>query len=504
MIRAEEENRERQRQEQEAYERKMSAARNQRKHTLEQRLKDICDELNELKEKLSSVEVTLVVDNVAATRQSCRDQSSQIDSYEDKLNRVLAEVHSVENSPADSTVLTQVELIKSFVGYLMGKVGEKKREIRRKETLVARLAECEANLTSYVTLAKQLSTSGPKTTSSSGCVENRGDLQGRIESIESIERSVRDCLKQIAEIRGQFHSVCEESSSSKSPRDEIHETVMKPLSQQSSYLRMYLTDLDEFSIKLAGLKDYLKVELNWDSLVGEMKSGTARLTSDLVADQERFTALRDKLARKMSQSSDLFVLGASLFDRSSRTAESVSSGQDDDRLVVSSVAQEFDELRVILNDLARFLNETCMLIECARHRLDKMGSLESRTNELLNEIELVERMANEFEKDNEDEGESCGAAAEDMVRLNKARLERIVELKKALRAIMDEKDMLAADTSDYSGDAGQKAEFDARIRTVTNSTMTDFNNRLDGLIKFAKERFAYFEVMHLVIPPLPL
>lgn len=268
--------------------------------------------------------------------------------------------------------------------------------------------------------------------------------------------------------------------------------------------------------------------MDWDNLLNQMKSGTIRLSSDLTSDHEYYTNLRDKLACRVAQSSGLFVLGTNLFERLGTGRENDDDEQERDGshcsrrgrrrpVVVSSVAEEFESLRETLNDLARFLTETCMLIECARQRLDKLRSLEARINDLLNEIEQVERASTPAINTTGDENND----QDDLVRSNKARLEQIVELKKVLRAIIDEKDMLTAsglsdaeatsssdslaaivgDSRDSSGQEQQKqhhqhlkAEFDSRLRSITNATMSDLNTRLDGLIKYAKERFAYLEV----------
>lgn len=180
----------------------------ERKLRVEQRLKEICDELNVLKEKLSSSDVSFEEENSVHEP----NESVQIDTYEDELSRLRAEIQAIERNCApvdaasvfdllDQAISTQVELIKSFLNYLTGKVAERRKEMRRRDTLRVRLAECEANLTSYVELARQLLTANNGFNNEKLLVENRNDLQARIESIESIENSIRDSFKQIAEIR---------------------------------------------------------------------------------------------------------------------------------------------------------------------------------------------------------------------------------------------------------------------------------------------------------------
>ena len=125
-----------------------------------------------------------------------------------------------------------------------------------------------------------------------------------------------------------------------------------------------------------------------------------------------------------------------------------------------------------------------------------MSELEARANQILNEVDLVDKVS--VDSTNQQQQQQQQGEEDVVVRSIKARLERIVELKKALRSIADEKDMMvnesgeAADTRNVN--AADYKEFDSRLNRITNSVMCEISMRLDGLIKLAKERLAYLEV----------
>lgn len=227
MEEARKQEEERMRREQEEEEQRRRRLKQQyqqeKKLKLEQRLKEICDQLNRLKERMAASELLIEPSsNTAATNHA------EIDSFEHELNSIRDEIDHLEATSSaaaaaatnsdmfelviDQTILTQIELVKSFVNYLTGKLAEKRREARRFDALRVKLAECEANLARYVDLARQLITSNAEANSRAFFVESRGDLQSRIESIESIERSIHECLAQIAEIRCSFHHTSPNSS----------------------------------------------------------------------------------------------------------------------------------------------------------------------------------------------------------------------------------------------------------------------------------------------------
>lgn len=207
-----------------------------------------------------------------------------------------------------------------------------------------------------------------------------------------------------------------------------------------------------------------------------------QITSDILqssSDQpDRYSRLRDKLARRMAQSNDLFVLGSNLFGSNSS----------------SSIAQEFAQLRESINEASRYLTEMSAVVQCARLRHNKMSELEARANQILNEVDLVDKVSVDSSQQQQQGEEDV------VVRSIKARLERIVELKKALRSIADEKDMMVNESGDAADtrnvNAADYKEFDSRLNRITNSVMCEISMRLDGLIKLAKERLAYLEVQN--------
>lgn len=216
-----------------------------------------------------------------------------------------------------------------------------------------------------------------------------------------------------------------------------------------------------------------------------MRSNRApQITSDILqssSDQpDRYSRLRDKLARRMAQSNDLFVLGSNLFGSNSS----------------SSIAQEFAQLRESINEASRYLTEMSAVVQCARLRHNKLSELEARANQILNEVDLVDKVSvDSTSQQQQQQGEE-----DVVVRSIKARLERIVELKKALRSIADEKDMMVNESGDAvdtrNVNAADYKEFDSRLNRITNSVMCEISMRLDGLIKLAKERLAYLEVQN--------
>lgn len=448
----------------------------EQKLKLEERLKDMCAYLNKLKENIVAIETDEV-------DQKCQNEEiKQIEIYEQELNNFKIEVknmakhqqqqHMSTNTTSDpdslifelfdQAILTQVELIKSFINYLIGKLSEKKKDLLQKETIRSKLSEYERNLTSYIQLAKKYTINGEQNI----FIENRLDLQNRIESIESIENSIHNCLKQISELKKSYRNTSKDADLLKY-RIEIEANIIKPLSMHSSYLKSYLVDLDDFSFKLTSLKDFLKVELDLDTLLAEMESGP-HFSDDLYVDYERYSNLRDKLSKKMSQSCDLFMLGANLFEKSVGSHHHV---------IETCIAQDFVKTRNLVDDLLNFLNDTSRILECAKNRFEKLKHLESKLNNFLTELNQIEK-------------ENATSKNVDIVGLNKMKLEQIIELKKMFRSIVDEKELIK--------DQCDNTEFDLRLKELMDTKLFDLNAKLDDTIKYANEKASLYEVNKMI------
>lgn len=201
---------------------KLYEQQQEKKLRIEQALRDICDYLNQMKDNISEIEISLGEDNTGCSEVA--ESQQQIDSYERELDRLRSDISNLEKTHTQQLVddsqavaaahgfiennqahTAQIELVKSFVSYLSGKLTEKRNEMRRREALRVRLGECERNLTSYMELARQFVTDSVcRDDKVVMAMESRGDLIARIEAIESIERSIQECLRQINEIRTSF------------------------------------------------------------------------------------------------------------------------------------------------------------------------------------------------------------------------------------------------------------------------------------------------------------
>lgn len=146
----------------------------------------------------------------------------------------------------------------------------------------------------------------------------------------------------------------------KSQREFEVESILQSLTQQVSSLKAYLSDLDQFGEKFSSLKDFLITELDWDNLLAETTAKKIRhISQDLNSALDNYARLRDKLARRMSQSNDLFALASALFEQRRSTNE---------RPIIQGRALFFALKSFRVVNLNSKNHEMCSFFNCGRIR----------------------------------------------------------------------------------------------------------------------------------------
>lgn len=182
-----------------------------KKSKMESDLKNICENFNYLKEKINQV---------GELGQNEEDTKLLVSSLEKELKFLNIEVDdlsitcglALEGSSCnslDQATLTQFDLIKSFSCYLGNQLDDKKREFLQSLNKRAHVEECEKNLIKYIELALKFYKPTDSyldwlekdlkiklETNTVTYVESLSDIESRINSIESIEDSIGNCLKQ--------------------------------------------------------------------------------------------------------------------------------------------------------------------------------------------------------------------------------------------------------------------------------------------------------------------
>ena len=178
---------------------------------MESDLKNICENFNFLKEKINQVgELGQNEDETKLLIFSLEKELKHLNIEVDDLSITcgLAGDGSSYNS-LDQATLTQFDLIKSFACYLSNQLDDKNREFRLSLNKRAHVEECEKNLIKYIELALKFYKPTDSyldwlekdlkiklETNTVTYVESLSDIESRINSIESIEDSIGNCLKQ--------------------------------------------------------------------------------------------------------------------------------------------------------------------------------------------------------------------------------------------------------------------------------------------------------------------
>ena len=409
----------------------------ERKSKIETDLKDLCENFNYLKEKISQV---------GEIGQNERDTRLLILNLEKELKLLDVEardlsvtcglaVESTGNDTSlndsqyllnvlDQTTLTQFDLIKSFSTYLSAQLEQKNRDHQLKVNKKVQLAECEQNLLKYVELAikfykrpdcdlgcleEHFMTKLNQSEQRLSYVQSIGDLDTRIASISSIEDSINGCLKQMSEAGS---SACQ---------TQIENLVMQPLSTHCADLKKFSLEWKQFDEEFTCLRRFLTEEIRIEELI---KSGDKLpATPDPTALQNELikcTNQRQSLLNQLTESEDLFARGCSLFD--------ASLGQ---RLcvLVPNAAKEFNDTRDMVKEACRLLDDKCTCIDYVLKSQERIKELEYNIAKIKCDLDYME-------------SEPLESGSSQTLAEAKNKLEMLANYKLQFKSITDEKEML--------------------------------------------------------------
>ena len=425
-------------------------AKHEKKLKLEYKLKEICESFNSLKERinqLNSIEHVYGVTNEETVH-------SFINDYEAELRRLNSEIEtmSFENykesanefgifNGLDQATQTQFDLIKSFSTYLNAQLELKKSDFHKRKQIHAKLAEYEQNLAKFIELALKFNSQTDKgsedqASTKATYVEDLNDLENRIDSIQSIEDSIQNCLEKIGELRDASASISsseheiEPNFANYRDKFEIESRVLQPLSSHRADLKHFLIQWNLFNEEFDAFITYLKTdrqmsELNYrhDSLEDSIGKDE-RFIEDVYgnekyaqAELQKFASIREKFVNKLNEVDNLFIKGASLFDPS--------YGQ---RVLAPNATKEFNEIREFIKGVDKFLEEKCAVLKFVCKQQEKMRCLES-------DLSAVNFELDEMYTENLSDP---GFNKSDLISLLKFKLEKLAELKKRVKMVVHE------------------------------------------------------------------
>lgn len=468
--------------------------RNQEKLKLEFDLKEICEALNNLKEKINSIQ-NEDFNQELKIGELIRAYESELNVLDDQVLNLYNQSTNLENKTVnptnsdyylfdslDQATLTQFELIRSFLSYLNSQIDTKKKELNRRIDIKSKLNELEANLEKYVELAVKFK----EESDSSLYVQNILDLENRIESIESIENSIQNSFKQIIELYKQTNNilVAEKFNLKKL---EIELNTVQPLLMHLARLKQYLSQWKHFELNFSELKEFLREKVRLNELM-DIKN-TENLSSNVKMQNlddefEKYSNLRENLVKKLTESDELFLLGTNLFN--------ISHGQQPCVLAPNS-SKDFNETREDINEISRFLDEKCAVLKfaCIEHK--KLITLDMTLNGVLHDLDQIEL----------DEDESDIKSSKEKVTIYKSKLDRLGDLKKKLRIIMEDKEKndyifpLTEINMENTQTVNYNTEFsmqNSKFQEKTKQFNVDIKSKLEETIKFTMDRLTSLEV----------
>lgn len=456
--------------------------RNQEKLKLELKLKEICDCLNNLKEKINTIQNEDLIQSYQTNLNNLDSELIHLSNSESRsLNSSISETYFYD--PIDQATQTQFELIRSFISYLNTQLDSKKRDFMLKKEMKQQHSDYERNLDKYVQLALKFITSNSNETTSV-YVQSINDLENRIESIESIEVSIQACFRQIEDLNKGLNGTPEGFSAK---RSDIEIKILQPLIMNLSRLKQYLSQWKLFDMKFTELRQFLTTSVNLEELMEvKRRDFSSELNLNFEDEFERFSRLRENLVRKLSESDDLFILGSNLFN--------LSHGQQP-CVLAPNASKEFNETRDVINDASQFLDEKCAILNFVCKERTKLIGLDLDLSRLKSEIENTV-----LDKD------SRLVSVNDKIALFKSKLDRLSDLKKRLRVINEEKDRndfvdCFSHGDKFSLNMGQQYQH-GQQSSVLNSKLQDlsrkFNvnlrDKLDDSVQFTMDRLTCLEV----------
>jgi len=393
---------------------------------------------------------------------------------------------------------------------LAQQLDDKSCEYQLKLNQTAHVKECEKNLIKYIELAlkfykpvqgsldwleKDLNIR-PNTSDHDylNYVQSLSDLEDRISSIESIEDSIGNCLKQMG------GESCSSSGKMNLSRILIEANILQPLSTHCADLKNFLVHWKQFERDFSKLKAYLTNEINMESLLksvgdlgAELEARVKTKSSDfLEKDLKKLNSLREKLMTKVSQMDYLFSQGSALFEQT--------VGQQ--RVMAPNAAKEFNEVRENIKEACRFLDDKCLCLEYILKCEEKIKDMTSCLNKMtcdLDELEDGRLYAKELNSSSCMIGNDMAKTEQYLVKA-KGSLERLAELKARFKVVEEEKYL---HISPSSANTLATAATTVGVRSSINSSSLEALNRkfnyesrqkLEKLFNAMSIRFANLEV----------
>ena len=478
----------------------------QEKLKFEKRLSEICECLNTLKDKFNSIPSENVSDEYNAL--------NSIDLYNHELLKITDEIRNLSNQPMkcgsnsnhkslsdyyscntlDQVAITQFNLIKTFIANLNTQVEAKKHELMRKQIAKSQLNECQDNALKLIDLAqKYLSNSGVNSNSIDDSIsfycENTSEVKDRVQSVESIENSIRSYLKQIIELNKTLNIP---SNAIQFDHAKINADILQPLAVYSASLKTYLMELNAFDNEFLAFKDFLVQKLKIDELVRQSNKEISDssiefydtiVNSDtefkfgLMEEYETFFGLRECLLKKLAESDELFLRGASLFDGSRQRVG-----------IVVGTSREFYKQHDLVNQISKYLDEKCAMLSYVVKEQNKLEIILFNVNKIQLELDQIDTECSAELLSNN----SCAQTF-------KAKLDKMTELRKRLHGFVEEKEESLwnwGELKEFTGDF--KEHENTLLYSKLEAFGRKFNNNLkvnvEELIKKSIEKISSLEV----------
>ncbi|CAF0715881.1 unnamed protein product [Brachionus calyciflorus] len=459
--------------------------RNQEKFKLELHLKEICEKLNNLKLKILDIQT-----NEINSFDLIQDYELEINDLDDQLLSLYNKSISLENrlinpnntvyylfDSLDQATLTQFELLRSFLAYLNTQIAHKKKDILHRADLKIKLNNLKENLDRYIHLAMKFNS--PKNENEPYIyVEDQQDLQQRIISIESIENSIETCFKQINEISKELKNE-EFIENFIRDKSEIDANIVQPLLMNLSMLKHCLSQWTFFDDKFKSLKNFLYERVNFGELIDLMRQesilnlNSETCPTSLEFELEKYSNLRCILNKKLTESEELLMLGTNLFDLNQKPC-----------VVCPTASREFIEMRQLINEVCKFLDEKCSMLRFGLKERKKLEMVQQNLNKVkfdLDEILIEEEKMMMVVVEN----------TQDII-LYKQKYEKLNEMKKKVRFLIDEieKD---DDSTNLMNDADETSEI-FRNQDSRKKLNLGFKLDLDNTIKSLVEKLTDLEM----------
>lgn len=468
----------------------------------EERLSDICERLNVLKEKFNSIGIESLNDEYNAL--------NAIDVYNSELLSITDEIRSLSNQPhsiilvssnatelnheyylcntLDQVTLTQFDLIKKFITNLNDQIEAKKNEIMRKQITKSQLNECQDNIQKLTELAlKYMNQNG---TPANFYCERIDEIHDRIQSVESLETSIRTHFNQLNELTSRIVNNENRNYSNCYLIDQakIETEILKPLSAYSASLKSYLLELKAFETEFDQFKHFLNEKLNLDELIRLKNKDAVVLDLNrqgLMQEYERMYGIRESLKARLTESNDIFLRGCELYDAHKQQRVG---------LVLGS-CKEFYELKDLIDEVGKFLDERCALMSHVIKEQNRLDLMSLSLDQIRGEV-------NDFE--HEFEQEIKRQLVVEHVKTNenttlpfKVKLDTLAEIKKRLKSLGDEKEKTSVELREFCN-IELKDHENTLLSTKFEALAKRFNNglknELEDTIRCLTDKVSHLEL----------